>query len=219
MIPACRRCRTVAILVLTLAACATDLIRAVAAEPDLVALIARVSPAVVAVGDDSGTLGSGFVVRPGVVVTAAHVTAAARSPMAVLVGARKYPARLLGTDELQDLALLQVTLEQVPKAMTLAVSAARVGEWIVVLGNPFGAGTTATVGIVSGAPGAITSPASLAQRIQINASVNPGNSGGPVVNMRGEVVGVANAMLPAGQGLGFATPARAVQALLDSMPR
>jgi serine protease Do len=193
--------------------------RAVGAAPDLVALIARVSPSVVAVGDDSGSLGSGFVVRSDVVVTAAHVVAAARSPVAVLVGTRKYPARVLSQDEQQDLALLQVRLEPAPAAMALAASAARVGEWIVVVGNPFGAGTTATVGIVSGAPGVITSPASLTKRIQINASVNPGNSGGPVVNMRGEVVGVANALLPAGQGLGFATTAEAVQILLDSIPK
>src|SRR4029077_12648537 len=129
---------------------------------------------------------------------------------------RKYPARQLGIDEQQDLALLQVSLEPAPAALTLAAAGARVGEWIVVIGNPFGAGSTATIGIVSAMPGAITSPASLAQRIQINASVNPGNSGGPVVNMRGEVIGVANALLPSGQGLGFAAPAKALQALIIS---
>jgi serine protease Do len=209
----------VAALGLILTACATDRRRPVGTAPDFVALIASLSPSVVSVGDDSGNLGSGFVVRPGVIATAAHVVAAARSPIAVFVGTRKHPAILLRSDESQDLALLQVRLEPAPAAMTLAASAPRVGEWIVVLGNPFGAATTATVGIVSGAPGAITSPASLAQRIQINASVNPGNSGGPVVNMRGEIVGVANALLPAGQGLGFATPARAIQALLDSIPK
>jgi serine protease Do len=193
-----------------------DRIGAAGAPPDFVALIARVSPSVVAVGDDSGSLGSGFVVKPGVVVTAAHVVSATHSPLSVLVGARRYPARQLGSDEQQDLALLQVSLEPAPAALALASSAARVGEWIVVLGNPFGAGTTATIGIVSAMPGAITSPASLAQRIQINASVNPGNSGGPVVNMRGEVIGVANALLPSGQGLGFAATAKAVRELITA---
>ena len=218
-VSAWHRCGTVAILGLTLVTCASDGVRAVGAQADFVALIARVSPSVVAVGDDSGTLGSGFVVRPGVVVTAAHVVAAAHSQVSVLVGTRRYPARLLGSDEPQDLALLQVALEPPPVPMTLAASAGRVGEWIVVLGNPFGAGTTATIGIVSAAPGVITSPASLAQRIQINASVNPGNSGGPVVNTRGEVVGVANALLPGGQGLGFASTADAVRGLLASIQK
>ncbi|RYY52552.1 MAG: trypsin-like serine protease, partial [Chitinophagaceae bacterium] len=90
-----------------------------------------------------------------------------------------------------------------------------VGAWVVVLGNPFGTGITATIGILSAKPGAIAEPAYLKRRMQLNAAINPGNSGGPVLNLRGEVIGVASAAVPGGFGLGFAVPASTVKAFLN----
>jgi serine protease Do len=214
------RFRSALTLMLTLAAptfsaCATDPPRRSAPAPDFVELIARVSPSVATVGDDTQSLGSGFVAQANAVVTAAHVVAAAKSQVSVVIGSRRYPARVVRSDAGLDLALLQVSAGSMPAPLPIAASAPRVGEWIVVLGNPFGSGVTATVGIVSGAPGAIAEPA-LVQRIQINAAVNPGNSGGPICNARGEVIGVASSFLPAGQGLAFATSAQQLRAFLNS---
>jgi S1-C subfamily serine protease len=101
--------------------------------------------------------------------------------------------------------------------LRLAANPPQVGEWIVVLGNPFGAGTTATAGIISAAPGAITANAQLARQVQINASVNPGNSGGPVCNRAGDVVGATTTLVAAGQGIAFATSAATIRAFLTSL--
>ena len=186
--------------------------------PDFVTTIERASPAVVAIVGGSQTLGSGFVVAANRVVTAAHVTRAARGPLSIIVAAKKIDARLLRSDERTDLALLEVTGGTLPAPLSLSQTPPRVGEWVVVLGNPFGGGITATAGIVSAMPGAITATPELAGRLQINAAVNPGNSGGPILNLRGDVIAVASALLPGGQGLAFATPASAARDLLAAAP-
>ena len=185
--------------------------------PDFTALIERLSPAVVAIAGEKQSVGSGFLVRANVVATAAHVIQGAGTPLFVVSGGSRQQARVIATDEPADLALLEVAGPAAAATLPLA-TLARVGEWVVVLGNPFGAGIAATVGIVSAAAGAIATPA-LAGKIQINAAVNPGNSGGPICNQRGEVVGVASSRSPGGQGLAFATPAAALARLLASQSR
>jgi serine protease Do len=150
-------------------------------------------------------------------VTAAHVAQAAGNGPTVTSAAGKQTARVIGTREEDDLALLEIGQALTP--LRLAAQPPRVGEWIVVIGNPFGAGTTATVGIVSAAPGAITATPQLARQIQINASVNPGNSGGPVCNLNGEVVGATTTLVAAGQGIAFATSAALINAFLTSLSR
>lgn len=182
--------------------------------PDFSALIERVSPAVVAIAGEKQTVGSGFVTGSGVVVTAAHVAQGAGGSVFVLAGGTRRAARAIATDTPQDLAALDTTPRLTAATLPIATVPPRVGEWIVVVGNPFGAGIVATIGIVSAAPGAIAT-AALSGKLQINAAVNPGNSGGPVCNLRGEVVAVASALVPGGQGLAFATPAAAVHALLE----
>jgi serine protease Do len=164
-------------------------------------------------------VGSGFLSRGGLVVTAAHVVQGAGAAVAVRSSAGRQPARVIATDQARDLALLEVQGQQAPAVLLpLATSPPKVGEWIIVLGNPFGAGLVATAGIVSGAPGAIAT-AAFSEKLQINAAVNPGNSGGPVCNLRGEVVAVASSLVPGGQGIAFATPAAAVDRLLVSTGR
>jgi serine protease Do len=183
--------------------------------PDFVPLVARVSPSVVAVGSGAQTIGSGFVVRPNLIVTAAHVAQAAGSGLIITSHAGKQTARVVGTRDEDDLAVLEIGQALTP--LRLAATPPRVGEWIVVIGNPFGAGTTATAGIVSAAPGAITATPQLARQIQINASVNPGNSGGPVCNLDGDVVGATTTLVAAGQGIAFATSAARINAFLASL--
>jgi serine protease Do len=186
--------------------------------PDFSAIIERIAPAVVAIAGEKQTVGSGFLVRPAVVVTAAHVVQGAGPSVFVVVGTSRQQARVLATDVAADLALLEIPSPALATPLPLAAAASRVGEWIVVVGNPFGAGVVATAGIVSAAAGAIATPA-LAEKIQINAAVNPGNSGGPVCNLRGEVVAVASSLAPGGQGIAFATPAAAVARALQSVAR
>lgn len=183
-------------------------------QPDFVRVIERVAPSVVGVGDGKQTLGSGFAVAPDLVVTAAHLAenVGVRATITSLTGRQSVQVVALRKDD--DLALLEV--KQPLPALTLAATLPRVGEWILVLGNPFGAGMVATAGIVSAAPGAIAANPELARRIQINAAVNPGNSGGPVVNLAGEVVGATTTLVAGGQGIAFATSAAAVRSLLEA---
>ena len=197
--------------ILGAAACAARTARQTAL-PDFVALIERIGPSVVAVGEANQTLGSGFAVAADLVVTAAHVAKAIGAQAVVTSSTGRQPARVVATRQEDDLALLEVGTPLKP--LTLAAALPKVGEWIVVVGNPFGGGTTATAGIVSAAPGAIAANPELARRIQINAAVNPGNSGGPVVNLAGEVVGATTTLVAAGQGIAFATSAAAVRSFL-----
>ena len=180
--------------------------------PDFAALVERVAPSVVAVGDANQTLGSGFAVAPGLVVTAAHVAQALGAQPVVISSKGRQPARVVASHQDDDMALLEVGQALPP--LPLAAAPPRVGEWIVVVGNPFGGGMTATAGIVSAAPGAIKATPELARRIQINAAVNPGNSGGPVVNLSGEVVGATTSLVAGGQGIAFATSAAVLRAFL-----
>ena len=199
---------------LTLAGCIQG---AISQGPDFVDLIRRASPAVVGVGDERGVVGTGFrLIDTRLVVTAAHLLQPASAGTAVFWEHRRWPVRVLRSDANSDLAILELPSDAPMPGLPLVApaSAPATGAWIVVLGRPFGTQTTATVGIVSATPGTIAAAPQLMERIQINAAVNPGNSGGPVVNVRGEVVAVASALLPAGQGLAFAVPAAAVTALL-----
>lgn len=196
-------------------ACATVSAPASASLPDFVSLVERVSPSVVAIGDSTQTLASGFAVGETLVVTAAHAVQTLGSGAVVTSARGRHAARLVGTREQDDLALLEIGASLPP--LSLATMLPRVGEWVVVIGNPFGAGMTVTAGIVSAAPGAITATPELARRIQINASVNPGNSGGPVCNLRGEVIGATTTLVAGGQGIAFATSALAVRDFLATV--
>lgn len=195
--------------------------------PDFRKVIAEAAPAVVAVGEANRTLGSGFVVADAEatpharVATAAHVVTAAAGALRVTLDGIGRDATVLALDRDVDVALLEVPGVVGVRALRLAAADARheIGEWIVVLGNPFGSGITATIGIVSALPGAISGNETLKSRIQVNAAVNPGNSGGPVLDADGTVIGIANATIPGGFGLGFAIPADAVADLLDQAGR
>jgi S1-C subfamily serine protease len=195
-------------------ACASRTTR-IAQLPDFVTLIDRLAPSVVSIGDGKQALGSGFAITATRVITAAHVVQAASKTPVVTSAAGRQSARLVGSRTEDDVALLEVSQALTP--LVLATMAPRVGEWIVVLGNPFGGGTTATTGIVSAAPGAISATPELARRIQINAAVNPGNSGGPVCNLRGEVVGATTSLVAGGQGIAFATSAVALRDFLSTV--
>lgn len=164
--------------------------------------------------------GSGFVVdEAGYIVTNNHVIADAETVSVRLSDDRQFTAQVIGTDEKTDLALLKIDADDLPATSFGDSDGTRVGDWVVAIGNPFGLGGTATVGIVS-ARGRDIRSGPYDDYIQIDAPINKGNSGGPIFNTRGEVVGVNTAIFsPNGGsvGIGFAIPANQVQNIVAEL--
>jgi serine protease Do len=156
------------------------------------------------------SLGSGFVIdASGIIVTNNHVIEGADEITANFADGTKLTATLIGTDEKTDIAVLKVEPEKPLKAIPFGDSEVlRVGDWVMAIGNPFGLGGTVTVGIVSARNRDINS-GPYDNFIQTDASINRGNSGGPLFNMDGEVIGINTAIIsPTGGsiGIGFAIP-------------
>lgn len=157
-------------------------------------------------------LGSGFIVDPsGYIVTNNHVIEGAEEIKVTLADGTRRPAQLVGSDPLTDLALLRITAEQNLPAIAFGDSdQARVGDWVVAIGNPYGLGGSVTAGIIS-ARGRDLQSGPYDDYLQIDAPINSGNSGGPVIGADGKVLGVSTAIFsPSGGniGIGFAIPAR-----------
>lgn len=207
----------------------------------ITAAVARVAPSVVTVqtevveavpadfyeqffGGRSGRrtsagLGSGFIVRPdGVIVTNAHVVSGATRISVAMRDGTTYQAKLLGSDETNDLAVIKIDAKDLPVAPLGSSSNLLIGEWAIAIGSPFGfllANTepSVTAGVVSGTGRNLAAESNgsgiYVDMIQTDASINPGNSGGPLVNALGEVIGVNSSIYsPSGGsiGLGFAIP-------------
>ena len=162
--------------------------------------------------------GSGFIVdAQGYIITNYHVVAGASGIEVSLATGKKYPAKLVGSDEKTDIALLKINPEGPLPAVTLGSSeAARVGEWVVAIGSPFGLEHSVTAGILS-AKGRNLGQGPYDDFLQTDASINPGNSGGPLFNLYGEVIGVNTAIIRDAQGIGFAVPVDLVRSILPSL--
>lgn len=163
------------------------------------------------------TSGSGFLIRQdGYIVTNAHVVDEAERIQVRLADGRRFDARLIGQDNRVDLALVKIEATGLPVAALGDSNRLRVGEFVLALGHPFGLEQTVSFGIVSrkGAPLQVAAPGF--DFIQTDAAVNPGNSGGPLVNMAGEVVGV-NSMAARNGSIGFAIPVNLVKGLLPQL--
>ena len=165
--------------------------------------------------------GSGFLIDPaGLLVTASHVVGNATRVVVSLQDGQEYPARVVGIDELTDLALLRVEARAPLPSVTWGNSSEmRVGNWVLAAGNPFGLGGTITTGIVS-ARGRDIGSGPFDDFLQTDAPINPGNSGGPLFNMAGEVVGINTAIYsPSGAsaGIGFAVPSDLAKPVIDQL--
>jgi serine protease Do len=165
--------------------------------------------------------GSGFFISAsGEILTNYHVVEDADKLTVELVDGQRLEAEVVGTDPPTDLALLQVTEPQGELDFLPLGSAERlrVGEWVMAVGNPLNMDHTVTVGVVS-AKGRVLglSDTSFENYIQTDAAINFGNSGGPLVNVRGEVVGIATAINARGQNLGFAVPVETVTGILEQL--
>ncbi len=154
--------------------------------------------------------GSGFIIDPGgIIVTNTHVVGRSNRITVTLTDGTELPARLIGSDELTDLAVIRVSSPTpLPFVQWGDSKIVEVGDWILAAGNPFGVGISVTAGIVS-ARGRDIGAGPFDDFLQIDAPINPGNSGGPTFNMDGQVIAVNTAIVsPTGGsvGIGFAVP-------------
>jgi serine protease Do len=169
----------------------------------------------------SQAMGSGFIIdQTGYIVTNNHVIDGANKISAKLPNGREFTAKLVGTDEATDVALLKVDgVNDLPTVAFGDDRRVRVGDWVVAVGNPFGLGGTVTAGIVSSI-GRDIGNGPYTDFIQIDAPINQGNSGGPTFDLSGRVIGVNSAIFsPSGGsvGIGFAIPASTVKAIVDQL--
>ena len=169
----------------------------------------------------SSSLGSGFIIDPaGIVVTNNHVIGDANEITVILTDGTRLKAEVVGKDAKVDLAVLRVKPEKPLKSVKFGDSEkARLGDWVIAIGNPFGLGGSVTAGIVS-ARNRDISDNSYGQYIQTDAAINKGNSGGPLFNMQGEVIGVNTAILsPSGGsiGIGFSVPSGMAKPVIEQL--
>ena len=178
---------------------------------------------------EAGSLGSGFIISPdGYVVTNNHLIASASgngtvdSVTVILADRKEYPARIVGRDSASDLALLKVEGSNLPYVNFGDSTRVRVGDWVIAIGNPYGLGGTVTAGIISALHRGITGAGAYDRYLQTDASINMGNSGGPMFDMAGNVIGINSALIsPTGAsvGIGLAIPAEAARPVIDALRR
>jgi len=162
--------------------------------------------------------GSGIVVREdGVIVTNNHVIDRAEVIDVHLRDGRVLRARVLGTDPSTDLAVLKVDATSLPTARWADSDTARVGEWVLAIGAPFGLEATVTHGVLSAKGRAGIGANAIEDYLQTDASINPGNSGGPLINLRGEVLGINTMIIGRGTGVGFAVPSRIARLVAEQI--
>ena len=165
-------------------------------------------------------LGSGFIVSSdGVIITNAHVVDGAQEVDVKLTDKREFRAKVIGVDKRSDVAVIKIDAKNLPTVRIGNPADAQVGEWVLAIGSPFGFENTATAGIVSAKSRNLPGDAYV-PFIQTDVAVNPGNSGGPLFNARGEVIGI-NSQIYSGsggyQGLSFAIPMDVVAKVKDQL--
>ena len=189
-------------------------------ENAITTAVAKAESSVVTIRTEGGS-GSGFIVSAdGLIVTSWHVIAGATSFTAILTDGTELPATLVSTDQVHDVAILDVTGNGLP-SLSLAPGAAQIGQTVIAFGTALGEfPDTVTVGIVSGLDRSIDvgsgrSARKLTGVLQTDAALNPGMSGGPLLNVAGQVVGVNTAVAGNASGIAFAEPVAAAAALLQ----
>ena len=164
--------------------------------------------------------GSGVIIRSdGLILTNDHVVATEGSLEVILSDGRKFPAQVVGRDYLTDLALIKIEAEHLPVVRFGNSDELRVGQWVLAIGNSLGLQYTVSAGIVSAKERNLIEQDSrpYLNMVQTDAPINLGNSGGPLVNMKGEVVGINTSIIPGGQSIGFATPINDVKRVLAEL--
>lgn len=178
---------------------------------------------------EAGSLGSGFIISAdGYIVTNNHLvqgasgTGTVDSVTVITTDRKEYTARIVGRDETSDLAVLKIDGRNLPYVQWGDSTRARVGDWVLAIGNPYGLGGTVTAGIISALHRGITGVGAYDRYIQTDASINMGNSGGPMFDLNGNVIGINSALIsPTGAsvGIGLAIPAELAKPVVDSLMR
>ena len=168
----------------------------------------------------SAALGSGFIIdEKGILITNNHVIQDAEDIVVRVGGEKEYKAKIIGADPLSDIAVLQINSKDKFTPVKFGNSdKARIGDWVIAIGNPFGLGGTVTSGIISARNRSI-GLSRYEDYIQTDASINSGNSGGPLFNMDGDVIGINTAILGKGGsiGIGFSIPSNSAKKVIDQL--
>jgi serine protease Do len=168
----------------------------------------------------SSALGSGFIIdAKGIVVTNNHVIQGAEDIIVRVNGEDEFKAKVIGADPLSDIAVLQIEAEETFTPVKFGDSdKARIGDWVIAIGNPFGLGGTVTSGIISARNRSI-GLSRYEDYIQTDASINSGNSGGPLFDMNGDVIGINTAILgrSGSIGIGFSIPSNSAKIVIDQL--
>jgi S1-C subfamily serine protease len=193
----------------------------------VVTAVDRIGPAVVSIqvgdparGRDAGGAGSGVVITPdGYLLTNQHVVNGAPRVRSQFVDGRSVVAELVGEDAATDLAVVRALASGLPSATVVTDEPLRVGQLVVAVGNPYGFQSTVTAGVVSALGRALRSRDGrlIEGIVQHTAALNPGNSGGPLVDARGRVVGINTAIIAIAQGIGFSVPATTAHWVLSEI--
>jgi serine protease Do len=170
----------------------------------------------------STSLGSGVIVSPdGYILTNNHVVEGASEVKVAFSDKREFPAKIIGTDPLTDVAVIKIDEKNLPTLSLSDSSHAQVGDVVLAIGDPFGVGQTVTMGIISATGRAGLGIERFEDFIQTDAPINPGNSGGALINTRGELVGINTAILAGesggNQGIGFAIPINMARNVMDQI--
>jgi serine protease Do len=200
--------------------------------PSIAELVERVRPSVVSITTeavrrglfrdftDEGA-GSGVIIRPdGLVATNSHVVNGFEDIRVHLDDGRTFDAEIVGLDLISDLAVLRIDATDLPYLTPAGSGSLRVGDWVIAVGNAAAlrGGPTVTLGIISGRGRTIeTELGQLFDLIQTDAAINEGNSGGPLIDLDGNVVGINTAMLRQAQGIGFAVSSEVATPILDAL--
>ena len=168
----------------------------------------------------SAALGSGFIIKEsGIVITNNHVIQDSEDILVRVDGDKEYKATIIGADPLSDIAVLQIDSKEKFIPVKFGDSdKARIGDWVIAIGNPFGLGGTVTSGIISARNRSI-GLSRYEDYIQTDASINSGNSGGPLFDMNGDVIGINTAILGKGGsiGIGFSIPSNSAKKVVDQL--
>ncbi len=168
----------------------------------------------------SSALGSGFIIdEKGIVVTNNHVIEGAEDIVVQVNGEKKFKAKVIGADPLSDIAVIQIeTKEKFIPVKFGDSDKARIGDWVIAIGNPFGLGGTVTSGIISARNRSI-GLSRYEDYIQTDASINSGNSGGPLFDMKGDVIGINTAILgrSGNVGIGFSIPSNSAKLVINQL--
>jgi len=164
-------------------------------------------------------IASGFIVRSdGYVLTNNHVVEGAKEIVVTLADGRKFNGKIMGRDSINDLAIVKIEAKNLPAVQLGDSDAIRPGDFAIAIGNPYGLQHTVTAGIISGLARSLDGdPSEAGIYIQTDAAINRGNSGGPLINIDGKVVGINTAIIAQAQGLGFAIPVNVAKSVMDDL--